>query len=93
MRVLCFLSQFVEIDNANVRQHSSLGNAGTEHLGEVEKQYNRIEELNSNDQVTEATRTEHMWASNELLDITEAIPYHELFIHSFEELLPRGLRN
>ena len=27
-----------------------------------------------------------------LMETTEAIPYHDLFIHSYKELLPRGLR-
>ena len=26
-----------------------------------------------------------------LMETIEAIPYHDLFIHSYEELLPRGL--
>lgn len=34
---------------------------------------------------------EHTWASMELLEVIEAMPYHELFIHSLEELMPRGL--
>lgn len=34
---------------------------------------------------------EHTWASKELLEVIEAMPYHELFIHSLEELMPRGL--
>ena len=34
---------------------------------------------------------EHTWASKELLEVIEAMQYHELFIHSLEELMPRGL--
>ena len=38
----------------------------------------------------QTTKTLSDWASAELLDLIEAVPYHEQFIHTFEEALPRG---
>lgn len=38
----------------------------------------------------QATETQSDWASAELLDLIEAVPYHEQFIHTFEEAIPRG---
>ena len=40
----------------------------------------------------QATKTQSDWASAQLLDLIEAVPYHEQFIHTFEEALPRGLK-
>ena len=42
----------------------------------------------SNDQVQVA---ESIWASKELLEVIESVPYCEQFIHCFEEMMPRGL--
>ncbi|KAK7816770.1 hypothetical protein CFP56_043697 [Quercus suber] len=47
-------------------------------------------EERSNDQAVVA---ESIWASKESLELIEAMPYCEQFIHSFEELMPRGLGN
>lgn len=30
------------------------------------------------------------WASAELLELIEAVPHHEYFIHNSEEVMPRG---
>ena len=38
----------------------------------------------------QAIKSETEWASKELMDLIEAVPYHEQFIHSFEEAMPRG---
>ena len=38
----------------------------------------------------QAIKAETEWASKELMDLIEAVPYHEQFIHSFEEAMPRG---
>ena len=40
----------------------------------------------------QTTKTLSDWASAELLDLIEAVPYHEQFIHTFEEALSRGLK-
>uniref|UniRef100_A0A7N2KUK3 Uncharacterized protein n=1 Tax=Quercus lobata TaxID=97700 RepID=A0A7N2KUK3_QUELO len=80
-------SSKVAIDTASTRHHSKLDSAGAGHLNKLEEHHNRIGELRSNGQVT----AEHTWASKELLEVIEAMPYHELFIHSLEELMPRGL--
>ena len=41
---------------------------------------------------TTIPRTEHeVMDMSCLMETIEAIPYHDLFIHSYEELLPRGL--
>ena len=50
------------------------------------KHKNRIEE----ECCDQATKTQSDWASAELLDLIEAVPYHEQFIHTFEEAMPRG---
>nr|POE84560.1 hypothetical protein CFP56_71404 [Quercus suber] len=42
----------------------------------------------SNDQTQVA---ESIWASKELLEVIESVPYCEQFIHCFEEMMPRGL--
>ena len=47
----------------------------------------QVTEERSNDQAVVA---ESIWASK-LLELIEAVPYCEQFIHSFEELMPRGL--
>ena len=41
---------------------------------------------------SQATRTasEPTWASTDLLKVIEEVPYHELFFHNFEELVPRS---
>nr|POE60890.1 hypothetical protein CFP56_31315 [Quercus suber] len=39
----------------------------------------------------EASDTEHQWACRDVLETIEAIPYHEVFIHSFGEYDTRGL--
>ena len=41
---------------------------------------------------SQATRiaSEPTWASTDLLEVIEEVPYHELFIHNFEELVPRS---
>ena len=38
----------------------------------------------------QAAKTQDNWASAELLDMREAVPYHEYFIHIIEEAMPRG---
>ena len=48
----------------------------------------QVTEERCNDQAVVA---ESIWASKELLELIEAMPYCEQFIHSFEELMPRGL--
>ena len=48
----------------------------------------QVTEERSNDQAVVA---ESIWASKELLELIEAVPYCEQFIHSFVELMPRGL--
>ena len=82
---------FVEVDNAidtaSTRHHSRVDNASAGHLKKLEEHRNRIGELKGNDQVIAG----HIWARKELLEVIEAMPYHELFIHSLEELMPRGL--
>lgn len=42
----------------------------------------------SGDQVVTA---ESGWASKELMDLIEALPYYDQFIRSFEEMMPLGL--
>ncbi|KAK7861188.1 adenylosuccinate synthetase [Quercus suber] len=61
--------------------------AGARYLNKLEEHHDIIGRLRSNDQVT----AEHTWASKELLEVIETMPYHELFIHSLEELMARGL--
>ena len=39
----------------------------------------------------EASDTEHQWACRDVLETIEAIPYHEVFIHSFGDYDTRGL--
>ena len=39
----------------------------------------------------EASETEHQWACRDVLETIEAIPYHEVFIHSFGDYDTRGL--
>ena len=41
---------------------------------------------------SQATRiaSKPTWASTDLLEVIEEVPYHELFIHNFEELVPRS---
>ena len=41
--------------------------------------------------VVEASNTEHQWACRDVLETIEAIPYHEVFIHSFGDYDTRGL--
>ena len=77
----------VAIDTASTRHHSRVNTVGAGHLNKLEEQHNRIRKLRSSDPVT----AEHIWASKELLEVIEAMPHHELFIHSSEELMPRGL--
>ena len=48
----------------------------------------QVTEERSNDQAVVA---ESIWASKELLELIEAVPYCEQFIHSFEELMSRGI--
>ena len=42
--------------------------------------------------ISQATRiaSEPTWVSTDLLEVIEEVPYHELFIQSFEELVPRN---
>ena len=47
----------------------------------------QVTEERSKDQAVVA---ESIWASKELLELIEAMPYCEQFFHSFEELTPRG---
>ena len=68
----------VAIDTASTRHHSRVDNAGAGHLKKLEEHHNRIGELKGNDQVI----AEHIWARKEFLEVIEAMPYHELFIHS-----------
>lgn len=44
----------------------------------------------SGDQVVTA---ESGWASKELMDLIEAVPYYDQFISSFEEMIALGLRS
>ena len=39
----------------------------------------------------EASDTEHQWACKDVLETIEAVPYHEVFIHSFGDYNTRGL--
>ena len=39
----------------------------------------------------EASDTEHQWACKDVLETIEAVPYHEVFIHSFGDYDTRGL--
>ena len=39
----------------------------------------------------EASDTEHQWACRDVLETIEAIPYHEVSIHSFGDYEIRGL--
>ena len=39
----------------------------------------------------EASGIEHQWACRDVLETIEAIPYHEVFIHSFGDYDTRGL--
>ena len=50
------------------------------------KHRSRVEEVSTD----QATKTQSDWASAELLDLIETVPYHEHFIHTFEEAMPRG---
>ena len=50
------------------------------------KHRNRIEKVSTN----QATNTQTDWASAELLDLIEAVPYREHFIDTSEEAMPRG---
>jgi len=43
------------------------------------KYKNKIEEGNCD----QAIKTQREWASTKLMDLIEAVPYHEQFIHSF----------
>jgi len=36
------------------------------------------------------TALELTWASIDLLEVIEDVPYHEMFIHNFKELVPRS---
>ena len=38
-----------------------------------------------------ASDTEHQWACKDVLETIEAVPYHEVFIHSFGDYDTRGL--
>ena len=42
--------------------------------------------------ISQATRiaSKPTWVSTDLLEVIEEVPYHELFIQSFEELVPRN---
>ena len=50
------------------------------------KHRNRVEEVS----IDQATNTQTDWANVELLDLIEAVPYHEHFIHTSEEAMPCG---
>ena len=50
------------------------------------KHINRTEEVSTD----KATNTRTDWASAEQLDLIEAVPYHEHFIHTSEEAMPHG---
>ena len=39
----------------------------------------------------EASKTEHQWACKDVLETIEAVPYHEVFLHSFGDHNTRGL--
>ena len=39
----------------------------------------------------EASNTEHQWACKDVLETIEAVPYHEVFKHSFGDYDTRGL--
>ena len=86
---LTHITQLIKLGyhTASTRHHSRVNIAGAGHLNKLEEQHNRIRKLRSSDPVT----AEHIWASKELLEVIEAMPHHELFIHSSEELMPRGL--
>ena len=42
--------------------------------------------------ISQATKiaSKPTWVSTDLLEVIEEVPYHELFIQSFEELVPRN---
>ena len=50
------------------------------------KHRSRVEKVSTD----QATKTQSDWASAELLDLIEVVPYHEHFSHTFEEAMPRG---
>ena len=39
----------------------------------------------------EISDAEHQWACKDVLETIEAVPYHEVFIHSFGDYGTRGL--
>ena len=39
---------------------------------------------------TQGSEAQRDWISPELLEVIESVPYHEHFIHTYEEALPRG---
>ena len=41
--------------------------------------------------VAESSDIEHQWACRDVLETIKAIPYHEVFIHSFGDYDTRGL--
>ena len=41
--------------------------------------------------VVEAIDIEHQWACRDVLETIKAIPYHEVFIHTFGDYDTRGL--
>nr|POF20568.1 hypothetical protein CFP56_73347 [Quercus suber] len=41
------------------------------------------------DQANQIDKSQGDWASAELLDMIEAVPYHEYFIHAIDEDMPR----
>ena len=50
------------------------------------KHRNRAEEVSTD----QATNTQTNWDNAKLLDLIEAVPYHEHFIHTSEEAMPCG---
>ena len=47
--------------------------------------------VNQKQYEVEASDTEHHWVCKDVLETIEAIPYHEVFIHSFGDYDTRGL--
>ena len=50
------------------------------------KHRSRVEKVSTD----QATNTQTNWANAKLLDLIEAVPYHEHFIHTSEEAMPCG---
>ena len=78
IRELGFLEDRVEIKSHSVKTID----------GSVEH-HSRVDEQRCMSQATRIA-SEPTWASTDLLEVIEEVPYHELFFLNFEELVPRS---